>query len=131
MTSAMGTFEITGMSEDAYREFEGGTKLTRAKGTQRFSGDIEGDGSVEWLMCYSSDGTARFLGLQEVSGSIGDRTGTFVIEATGDHDGKQSKGTWTVIAGSGTGDFAGLSGEGGFEAPGGPKASYNFEYRLD
>lgn len=129
MTSASGTFEITGMSEDAHRELEGGMKLTRAQGTQRFSGDIEGEGSVEWLMFYSADGTARFLGLQEISGSIGDRTGTFVLEAVGDHDGKQSKCTWTVIAGSGTGDLAGLSGEGGFEAPGGTKASYHLEYR--
>jgi hypothetical protein len=130
MTSATGTFEITGMGEDAYREIEGGTRLTRAKGTQRFNGDIEGEGSVEWLMCYSPDGTARFLGLQEISGSIGGRAGSFVVEATGDHDGKRSKGTWSVIAGSGTGALVGISGEGGFEAPGGPNASYNLEYRL-
>ena len=130
MPNAPGTFEITDMSEDAYREFESGTKLTRAKGTQRFRGDIEGEGSVEWLMCYSPDGTARFLGLQEISGSIGDQTGSFVIEASGDHDGKRSKGTWTVLAGSGSGDFEELRGEGGFEAPSGPEASYHLEYEL-
>jgi len=130
MTNATGTFEITGMSEDAYREVEGGVRLTRAKGTQRFTGDIEGDGSVEWLMCYSPDGTARFLGLQEITGSIGGRAGSFVVEATGDHDGMRSKGTWSVIPGSGTGALAGISGEGGFEAPSGPNASYSFEYRL-
>jgi Protein of unknown function (DUF3224) len=130
MTSATGTFEITGGSEDAYREVEGGVRLTRAKGTQRFTGDIEGEGSVEWLMCYSPDGTARFLGLQEIIGSIGGRAGSFVIEATGDHDGKRSKGTWSVIQGSGTGALAGISGEGGFEAAGGPNASYSLEYRL-
>ena len=105
-------------------------RLTRAKGTQRFTGDIEGDGSVEWLMCYSPDGTARFLGLQEITGSIGGRAGSFVVEATGDHDGMRSKGTWSVIPGSGTGALAGISGEGGFEAPSGPNASYSFEYRL-
>jgi hypothetical protein len=128
VTTATGTFEITDWGEDGYREFEGGMKLTRANGTQRFTGDIEGEGSVEWLMCYSRDGTARFLGLQEISGSIGERTGTFVMEATGEHDGKQSKGTWTVIAGSGTRDFADLSGEGSFEAPGGPLVAYRLDW---
>jgi hypothetical protein len=130
MTSATGTFEITGMSEEAYREAESGMRLTRARGTQRFSGDIEGEGAVEWLMCYSPDGTARFLGLQEISGSVQGRGGSFVVEATGDHDGKRSKGTWFVVPGSGTGDLTGLSGEGSFEAPGGPTASYGLEYRL-
>ena len=131
MPNATGKFEITSMGEDVYQELDGGGKLTRANGTQRFTGDIEGEGSVEWLMCFSAEGSATFVGLQRVVGSIGDRTGSVVVEAAGNFDGKQSKGTWTVIAGSGTGDFAGLSGEGGFEAPGGPKASYNLEYRLD
>jgi hypothetical protein len=118
------------MGEDVYQELDGGGKLTRANGTQRFTGDIEGDGSVEWLMCFSAEGSARFVGLQRIAGSIGDRTGTFVVESTGSFDGKQSTGTWTVIAGSGTGDLSGVSGEGSFEAPGGPEASYSLEYDL-
>jgi hypothetical protein len=130
MTNATGSFTVTGGSEEAYQEFEGGVKLTRVTGTQRFSGDIEGEGAVDWLMCYRPDGTARFVGLQQVSGSIGGRTGSFVIEATGDQDGKQSKATWTVLAGSATGDLAGLIGEGAFEAPGGPEVSYRLEYEL-
>jgi uncharacterized protein DUF3224 len=129
MASATGTFAITSAEEDTYHEREGDPKLTRARGNQRFSGDIEGDGSVEWLMCYSPDGTARFVGLQRIEGSVGGRTGRFVIEAVGHHDGTRSKGTWTVIEGSGTGELSGLSGEGSFEAPG-PEASYSLEYRL-
>ncbi len=130
MVNASGTFVVTSMGEHAYEDLEGGARLTRANGTQRFTGDIEGEGSVEWLMCYSPDDSARFLGLQRVTGSIGQRTGSFVVEAVGSHDGRQSKGTWTVIVGSGTGELSGLMGEGSFEAPGGPEASYNLEYRL-
>jgi hypothetical protein len=81
-------------------------------------------------MCYLPDGTARFVGHQRISGSIGERTGSFVAEAVGHHDGTRSKGTWTIISGSGTGQFSGISGEGAFEAPGGPEASFNPEYRL-
>jgi hypothetical protein len=130
VTNATGKFEITSMGEDVYQELDGGGKLTRANGTQRFTGDIEGEGSVEWLMCFSAEGGARFVGLQRVVGSIGDRTGSFVVEATGNFAGKRSKGTWTVVAGSGTGDLSGISGEGAFEAPGGPEASYSLEYQL-
>lgn len=130
MSIASGTFEITSGSEDAYHEAEAGVKLTRASGTQRFSGDIEGEGSVEWLMCYLPDRSATFVGLQQVEGSIDGHAGSFVMEAVGVHDGKQSKATWTVVVGSGTGDLAGISGEGSFHAPGGPQATYNLEYRL-
>jgi hypothetical protein len=127
---ARGTFEITSMGEDMYLEIEDGTKLTRAYGAQRFSGDIEGEGSVEWLMCYLPDGTARFVGLQRIFGSIGEHRGGFVLESVGTHDGKDSRGIWSVIEGSGTQDLAGLKGDGTFEAPSGPVASFELHYEL-
>jgi len=130
MANAIGMFEITSMHEAAYHEGDGDPKLTRANGSQRFSGDIAGDGSVEWLMCYTVDGTARFVGLQRIAGSIDGHAGSFVAEAVGDHDGKQSKGTWSIIPGSGTGGLSGISGEGTFHAPGGPEVSYSLEFRL-
>jgi uncharacterized protein DUF3224 len=130
MANATGTFEITSWDEDTYHEVEGEVTLTRASGAQRFTGDIEGEGSVQWLMCYSADGAARFVGMQRIEGSIGERTGSFVVEAAGDHDGRQSKGAWTVIAGSGAGGLSGISGEGTFEAPGGPEASFSLQYEF-
>ena len=130
MSNATGTFEITSGSEDAYEETQDGAKLTRASGTQRFTGDIQGDGSVEWLMCYLPDTSATFVGLQRIDGSVGGHSGSFVMQAIGIHDGKQSKATWSVVTGSGTGALAGISGEGSFHAPGGPQATYNLEYRL-
>ena len=55
-TTATGTFEVLTGGEDAYREAEGEARLTHAHGRQRFSGGIEGDGSIEWLMCYLPSG---------------------------------------------------------------------------
>ena len=142
MESANGTFEITSMGEDTYQTLEDGAKLTRANGSQRFEGDIEGEGSVEWLMSYGPDGGARFLGIQRIvaesaagAASAGNRapvvdTPGFLIEAVGNFDGSSSKGSWAVIEGSGTDGFAGLRGEGGFEAASGTKASYSLEYEL-
>ncbi len=130
MTKATGTFEIISLNEDPVEEREDGGKLTRAWGDQTFSGDITGDGAVQWVALYRGDKTARLVGLQRIAGSVGGRKGSFVIEATSDFSGASSKGTWTVVAGSGTGDLAGISGSGSFEAAGGKSVTYELDYTL-
>jgi len=131
MPTVSGTFEVLSGGEDMIREMPGGPRLTHAKGAQRFGGGIEGDGYVDWLICYRPDKTARFVGLQRIDGRIGNRTGSFVLEATSTHAGNASTATWEVIAGTGTGDLAGITGDGGFEAPGGPKVAYHLDYELE
>jgi hypothetical protein len=130
MTKATGTFEITSLNEDPVEDRPDGGKLTRAWGDQTFSGDITGDGAVQWVALYRSDKTARLVGLQRIAGSVGGRTGTFVIEATSDFSGASSKGIWTVVPGSGTGDLVGISGSGSFEAAGGKSVTYELDHTL-
>jgi hypothetical protein len=130
MTKARGSFELKAWNEDAYEELGDGRKLTRAEVAQVFTGDISGEGAVQWLMYYREDGTARFLGLQRVNGSIGDRSGSFVLETVGDFDGGEARGAWTVVPGSGTEGLSGLSGKGKFSAPRGPQAEYELTYDL-
>jgi hypothetical protein len=131
MATATGTFEVRPGGETAYHEADGGARLTHANGTQRFTGDIEGEGSIEWLMCYLPAGGARLVGLQFISGSIGGRSGTVVLDAVGDHDGKGSRATWHIVEGSGSGDLTGIRGRGSFEAPGGATVTYQLEYQID
>ena len=126
----IGTFEVLSGSEEAIREAEGEPRLAHASGTQRFSGGIESDGAIDWLMCYLPGGGARFVGLQRITGSVGARTGSFVMEAIGDHDGRQSTARWRIIAGSGSGELTGITGTGSFHAPGGRTASYELEFEL-
>ncbi len=131
MTRATGAFTVTGGSEQTIREAPNEVRLTRVAGTQRFEGGIVGEGSVEWVFCYRPDRSARFVGLQRLEGLIDGRSGSLVMESIGDHDGRQSKGHWVVIRGSGTGELAGISGEGSFDAPGGPEVRYLLDYQLD
>ena len=131
MTTATGTFEVLSGDETPIEKEADGLKLTHATGTQRFSGAIEGDGSIDWLMCYVKKKGARLVGLQRISGSIDGKTGTVVIDAVGDHDGKASRARWHVVEGSGTGELAGIRGVGGFEAPGGSTVSYRLDYGID
>ena len=128
--SAKGTFEIADWDEKTVIEFGPGAKLSAAKVRQKFSGDVAGDGSVTWLMCYVNEKSARFVGMQHVVGKLGDRTGGFVMETIGDFDGTIASGRWSIVPGSGTGALSGIEGEGRFEAPHGPKATYTLEYAF-
>ncbi len=128
MTTASGSFQVASWQEDTYEELDDSRRLTRATVALTFSGGVEGEAAVKWLMCYRPDGTARFVGLARVQGSVDGRPGTFVLENTGEFDGMVARGPWSVVAGSGTGDLAGLGGTGGFEAS--KEASYSLDYTL-
>jgi hypothetical protein len=119
------------MNEDPYEQLDGGGKLTRASGEQTYTGDIEGRGTVQWLMSYRPDGTAHFLGIWHLTASIDGRDGSAVIESVGEFDGKASTGTWTVVEGLGGGGLMDLRGSGTFRAPGGADASYELEYEFE
>jgi hypothetical protein len=127
VTRLSGEFEITGWDEATYEERDGGRKLTRASVGQDLRGDMAGSGRAEWLMSYQDDGTARFVGLQRLEGTIVGRTGTVVVESIGDFDGKKAKGRWTVVPGSGTAGWTGMKGKGWFQAPLGPKATFTLD----
>jgi hypothetical protein len=130
MMTATGTFEVQPGDETTIHEPGEGIRLTHATGTQRFSGGIVGDGAIDWLMCYLPTKSARYVGLERITGTIDGRRGSLVLEAVGDHDGTGSAATWRVIEGTGTGDLAGISGTGGFEAKGGKTVSYRLDYEL-
>ena len=86
--------------------------MTRAVVTKTFTGDIEGEGQVEYLMMYRSDGSASFVGLERVVGRIAGKAGSFVLQRSGIFEGGVAKESYSVIPGSGTGELQGLSGEG-------------------
>jgi hypothetical protein len=129
-TTARATFTLDGWDEQPYAELAEGRKLTRASVKQTFSGDITGLGTVEWLMCYRPDGTADYVGLQHVTGTLGGRSGSFVLSTPGTFDGQAATGTWTVLPGSGTGDLAGLTGTGTFSAPSSGEPTIGLDYDL-
>ncbi|MGI8498561.1 MAG: DUF3224 domain-containing protein [Gemmatimonadaceae bacterium] len=110
--SANARFAIKSWDEKPYSEGQELPKLTRAAVTKSFTGDIEGEGQVEYLMMYRSDGTATFVGLERIVGRIADKAGSFVLQRTGIFEGGQAKESYSVIPGSGTGELGGLRGEG-------------------
>ena len=130
-SQATGTFKIDAWDEQPYAETDDGGKLTRASVKQTFGGDIEGEGAVEWLMCYRPDETADFVGLQRVVGRIGERSGSVVLESFGEFDGTEAKGPLTIVRGSGTGELAGIVGKGTLSAPMGGTPSVSLDYDFE
>lgn len=131
MPKLNGELTYSSWEEETYAEREGNRKLTRATVTQDLTGDLTGTGQVEWLMSYGDDGTAHFVGLQQLEGSIDGHEGSVVLEVIGDYDGKEATWTGKVVEGSGTAGWAGMRGEGRFRAPHGPTASFSLDYSFD
>ena len=103
-------FTIKSWDEKPYSEGQGLPKLTRAAVTKTFTGDIAGEGHVEYLMMYPSDGSATFVGLERVVGQLSGKAGSFVLQRTGTFENGVAKESYVVISGSGTGELRGLLG---------------------
>lgn len=110
--TAKARFAIKTWDERPFSEGPDLPKLTRASVAKTFTGDIEGEGEVEYLMMYRGDGSATFVGLERIVGRIGGKSGTFVLQRTGTFEGGLAKETYAVISGSATGDLLGLKGDG-------------------
>lgn len=128
---AEGKFEVTSWSEEQAEGLDGTAKVTKATFGQRFSGGIEADTIADTVMTYREDGTADYVGFQRVQGSLGGRTGSFVLQAIGRFDGQVARADVTVVPGSGTGELARLRGTGTAEVPMGTSGTYALDYELD
>jgi hypothetical protein len=115
----------------AYDQPAEGPALTRIHVEESFSGDITGIGIVEFLQAGQADGSASFVGIERVTGAIGGREGTFLLQDAGTVAGNIVSGDWFVIPGSGTGGLAGLRGEGGFRANLGEGAQVHLDYWFE
>src|SRR5713101_7162478 len=92
-----------------WKEVEG-AKLTHAAVTKTYQGDIEGDGNSHTLTTYDSQGSAHYVGLEQIIGKIGTRAGSFVLQVTGSYDVETglAKAAWSVVPGSATEALRGL-----------------------
>jgi hypothetical protein len=131
MQTAKARFAIQNWEEQAYSEVEGQPKLTRASVTKKLTGDIEGESQSEYLMMYRADGTAVFVGIERVTGSVGGRQGTFVLQRTGVFEDGQAKEQYDVIEGSGTGELQGLKGSGSTSVGHGMEHPFELDYELE
>jgi hypothetical protein len=110
-----------------------GSKVTHSIVGQAFSGGIEGEAACQQLVAYSGDTYASFVGLHQFTGSLEGRSGSFVLQSSGTYADSTARATWFVVPGSGTGELAGLSGQGSYTAghQDYPNVPYELEYELE
>jgi uncharacterized protein DUF3224 len=115
----------------AYDEPVDGPVLTRIHVEESFSGDLEGDGVVEFLQAGRADGSASFVGMERITGALGGKQGSFLLQDAGTVEGNIVSGDWFVVPGSGTGQLVGLRGTGGFRANLGEGAQVHLDYWFE
>jgi Protein of unknown function (DUF3224) len=108
-----------------------GPALVRIHVEEEFVGDIAAQGVVEFLQAARADGTATFVGIERVTGSINGRSGSFLLQDNGTLEDGIVSGEWFVVAGSGTGELSGLRGTGGFRADEGQGAVVTLDYWFE
>jgi len=106
------------------------SSLGRMSIDKQFHGDLEAGSKGEMLTAGTSvKGSAGYVAIERVSGSLNGRTGTFILQ----HNATMNRGTpqlnIIVVPDSGTGQLAGLSGTMNIIIDGG-KHSYDFSYSL-
>ena len=123
-------FALKSWDEQPYGEGQDLPRLTRARVTKTFTGDIEGEGQVEYLLTYRGDGSAAFVGLERVVGRIGGTTGTFVLKRIGVFESGQAKESHSVIPGWAAGELRGLRGDGTSAVGHGSEHPFTLSYEL-
>lgn len=117
-TFANATFTIESWDEQPLHEAAGNPKMTRVTAKVSYKGDIEGKGTIEYLMIYRDDNSATFIGLERVQGGISGYPGSFVLQHSGSYENGSAKSSFSVVPGSGTDKLASLSGHGEYAASG-------------
>jgi len=127
-THATATFKVDAWDEQPWETRDGEPKMTRAEVRKSFKGDLEGTSQLQYLMTYREDGTADFVAMERIRGTLGGKRGTFVLSHVGAFVDGAASGRWTVVDGSGTDDLEGLTGSSDFSIPKGEEA---FPFALD
>jgi hypothetical protein len=104
--------------------------LGRMSIEKSFHGDLEAVSVGEMLTAISAtEGSAGYVAVERVSGSLSGRTGTFLLQHSGSMSRGQQSLSITVVPDSGTGDLAGLRGQLRIEIVEG-RHSYLFDYEI-
>lgn len=124
---ASGTFEVklTPQQDNPAQDWPGRLRIDK-----QFYGDLEARSQGQMLSAQTQqEGSAGYVAIERVRGSLRGRQGTFVLQ----HSGTLSRGTQqlsiTVVPDSGTDELVGLSGHMSIGIREG-KHFYDFEYSL-
>jgi hypothetical protein len=118
---ASGKFDI-----QLSQEGEADAIIGRLGINKRYHGGLEASAAGEMLAARTAtDGSAGYVAMERVSGSLDHKVGSFVLQHTGTMNRGAQTISVTIVPDSGTGDLTGISGEMFIEA-----ANGSHRYRL-
>ncbi len=130
MNRASGTFEVK-MTPQAAEENVGDPTVGRLGLDKRFHGDLAATSRGQMLAAGTdTPGSAGYVAMERVTGTLQGKTGTFALQHTGTMDRGTPQLSVTVVPDSGTGELVGLAGKMAISIADG-KHSYEFDYALD
>ena len=127
---ASGIFEVTMTPQPPYDTAEGAT-LGRVSISKQFRGDLEASSTVEMLSAITEvKGSAGYVAIERVTGTLHGRTGSFVLQHTGTMTRGLAELTVSVVPDSGTSELKSIAGKMTIDIVDG-KHLYAFDYTLD
>ena len=126
---AVGRFDVNLSPLPPSDETAGGW-LGRMSIVKTFSGDLSGTSRGEMLTAGTAvKGSAGYVAIERVTGSLHGRSGSFVLQHTGTMNRGAPQLSITVVPDSGTEQLAGLSGQLSIRIADG-QHHYEFDYSL-
>ncbi|HEY0465877.1 MAG TPA: DUF3224 domain-containing protein [Polyangiaceae bacterium] len=128
---AVGTFEVTMNPEPPY-DLNEGASIGRVSIKKQFSGDLQASSTVEMIGARSVlvKGSAGYVAIERVTGTLGGKTGSFVLQHSGTMTRGKGELSVSVVPDSATGELKGLSGRMTIEISDG-NHSYAFDYYFE
>jgi hypothetical protein len=129
MPTAKGPFEVKIAPIQAYNT-DPASKMGRMSIDKTFRGDLEATSKGEMVSAMGEvKGSAGYVAIERVTGSLAGRSGSFTLQHTGTMDRGTPSLSVTVVPDSGTGTLAGVKGKMNIIIESG-KHSYEFDYEL-
>lgn len=125
-----GKFDVTLNPLDFYAKGENGVNFGRMSIDKSFHGELEATSKGEMLSAMTStQGSAGYVAIEQVIGSVSGKKGSFVLQHFGTMDKGKDRLVLEVVPDSGSGELSGLVGTMSINIEDG-QHFYEFEYEL-
>ena len=103
------TLTLQGWDEKEELGNKGETRVASVATGFRYSGDIEGESTIRYLLQYNADGRGDYVGWEQLNGRIGERTGSILLKHVGRFESHGIEVTIESVPDSGIGALATMS----------------------
>jgi len=107
-----------------------GSSSARTRIAKTFSGDLAGTSATQAVMAVTQQGSAGYVAIELIVDSLQGRQGSFLLQHSATSTRGAQSGSFTIVPDSGTGQLAGLSGQGDIAVDAGGGHSLTLDYDL-